>query len=219
MVNLVLVDMRWTKCVWVDNGRNIGIIILLNKIYTDLQIRQKKPTNKRQVLSVGESVFVVIEAIKKVINNYVCKSLIGKMKYPPSRQGKSIDVRLGKYGIGKDRISIKEAKEKFSEVRKESREKVLDPRIILKNEKNTEVINSYNPTLSAAVEVFWNSNPQLSETTKPDYRRRLYNQIMNPDKGGFAPETPIKEFAWVSGGREKCLTWLEQEKKRAEPNA
>ncbi len=38
---------------------------------------------------------------------------------------------------------------------------------------------------------------------------------MNPEKGGFAPETPIKEFAWLSGGREKCLTWLEQEKKKS----
>ena len=55
-------------CVLVDNGRNIGITTLLNKIYTDLQIRQKKPTNKRQVLPVGESIFVVIEKIKKVIN-------------------------------------------------------------------------------------------------------------------------------------------------------
>ena len=128
-------------CVLVDNGRNIGITTLLNKIYTDLQIRQKKPTNKRQVLPVGESVFVVIEPIKKVINNYVGKSLIGKMKYPPSRQGKSIDVRLGKYGKGEGRISIKEAKEKFSEVRKASKEQGLDRRIILKNEKNKEIIN------------------------------------------------------------------------------
>ena len=205
--------------VLVDNERVTGITTLLNKIYTDLQIRQKNPTNKRQVLPVGNSVFVVIEPIKKVINNYVGKSFIGKMKYPPSRQGKSIDVRLGKYGKGEGRISIKEAKEKFSEVRKASKEQGLDPRIILKNEKNKEIINSYNPTLSAAVEGFWNNNPQWSETTKTDYYRRIYNQIMNPEKGGFAPETPIKEFAWVNGGREKCLKWLEQEKPRAEKNA
>ena len=119
----------------------------MKKIYKDLEIRKKKPTDKRQVLPVGDAVFVVIEPIKNVINNYVGKSLIGKCKFPPSRLGKSIDVRLGKYGIGEGRITIKEAKEKFSEVRKASKAQGLDPRIILKNEEKKEVINANNPTL------------------------------------------------------------------------
>ena len=54
--------------------------------------------------------FVVIEPIKNLINNFVEKFLIGRCKFPPSRLGKSIHVRLGKYGIGESRISIKEAK-------------------------------------------------------------------------------------------------------------
>ena len=55
----------------------------------------------------------MIEPVKNIIKNYSAKSLIGEYKFPPSREGKSIDVKLGKYGIGKDRISIKKAKEKF----------------------------------------------------------------------------------------------------------
>ena len=82
-------------------------------VYNDLQIRQRKPSDKRQVLPVGDGVFVVIEPIKKIKNNFVGKSLIGKCRFPPSKQGKQIDIRLGKYGIGKGRISIKETKDKF----------------------------------------------------------------------------------------------------------
>ena len=195
------------------------LLKFLPKIYKDLEIRKKKPTDKRQVLPVGDAVFVVIEPIKNVINNYVGKSLIGRCKFPPERSGKSIDVRLGKYGIGEGRVSIKEAKEKFQKVRKASKAQGLDPRIILKNEENKKVINAYNPTLLSAVEGFVNNNSHWSKTTKVDYLRRIYNQIMNPDKGGFAPDTPIKEFAWANGGREKCLRWLEQEQPRAEEQA
>ena len=199
--------------------KSIGNTRLLKKIYNDLEIKKKKPTNKRQVLPVGDAVFVVIEPVKNIINNYSGKSLIGKCKFPPSRLGKSIDVRLGKYGIGKDRISIKKAKEKFIEVRIASKAQGLDPRIILKNETNKKVINEINPTLLSAVEGWVNNNSQWSKTTKTDYERRIYNQIMNPDKGGFAPDTPIKDFAWSNGGRDKCLSWLEQEQPRAEEQA
>ena len=48
--------------------------------------------------------FVVIEPIKNVNNNYVGKSLIGRCKFPHERSGKSIDVKLGKYGIGEGRV-------------------------------------------------------------------------------------------------------------------
>ena len=145
----------------------------MTKIYNDLEIKKKKPTNKRQVLPVGDAVFVVIEPVKNIINNYSGKSLIGKCKFPPSRLGKSIDVRLGKYGIGKDRISIKKAKEKFIEVRIASKAQGLDPRIILKNETNKKVINEINPTLLSAVEGWVNNNSQWSKTTKRDYERRI----------------------------------------------
>ena len=35
---------------------------------------------------------------------------------------------------------------------------------------------------------------------------------MNPEKKGRGVdlERPIKYYAWVKGGREKCLRWLEQ---------
>ena len=55
---------------------------------------------------------------------------------PSGRKGKQIEVRLGSYGIGRGRISIKEAKDKFRKVRDEISASGLDPREILKKEKN-----------------------------------------------------------------------------------
>ena len=87
-------------------------------VYNDLQIRQKKPSDKRQVLPVGDGVFVVIEPIKKIKNNFVGKSLIGKCRFPPSRSGKQIDIRLGLYGRGEGYITISQAKEEFIKLKK-----------------------------------------------------------------------------------------------------
>ena len=48
--------------------------------------------------------------VKYIINNYSWKSLIGKYKFPRLREGKNIDVWLGKFKIGKGIISIKKEK-------------------------------------------------------------------------------------------------------------
>ena len=111
----------------------------MKKVYTDLEIRKVKPTNKRQVLSVGDGVFIVVEPIKNAINNFVGKSLIGKCRFPPSRQGKQIDIRLGLYGRGEGYITINEAKEKFTKLKLSSQKKGLDPREILKKEGNKNI--------------------------------------------------------------------------------
>ncbi len=104
----------------------------MKKVYTDIEVNQFKPTNKREVLAVGEGVFVIVEPIKNPINNFIGKSLIGKCRFPPSRQGKQIDIRLGLYGKGEGYITIKEAKENFSSLKKLSNEKKIDPREIQK---------------------------------------------------------------------------------------
>ena len=123
----------------------------MRKTYTDLQIRKFKlpPDGKRVRLPVGDSVYVVVEPVKNPNNNFVGKSFIGKCRFPKGRQGKQIDIRLGSYGIGRGRISIKEAKDKFRKVRDESDASGLDPREIIKKEKNKEVVNEYVPTRTA----------------------------------------------------------------------
>ena len=85
----------------------------MRKVYNDLEVRQAKNTDKRQVLAVGDGVFVIVEPVKEVINNFTGKSFIGKCRFPPNRQGKQIDIRLGKYGRGEGYITISQAKEEF----------------------------------------------------------------------------------------------------------
>ena len=186
-------------------------------VYNDLQIRQKKPSDKRQVLPVGDGVFVVIEPIKKIKNNFVGKSLIGKCRFPPSRSGKQIDIRLGLYGRGEGYITISQAKEEFIKLKKMSAELGLDPREIQKKEKNKKVLDKNIPTLDKAVEGWMTINKdKWSPTTLIDYRRRVFNQILNPMVGGFDKDTPLNEFSWNRGGRDKILTWFDREQKRAD---
>jgi len=49
------------------------------------------------------------------------KILNRKYKFPPLKEGKSIDVWLGKYKISQGIISKKNAKEKFRKIRKASK--------------------------------------------------------------------------------------------------
>ena len=148
-------------------------------------------------LPVGDSVYVVVEPVKNPNNNFVGKSFIGKCRFPKGRQGKQIDIRLGSYGIGRGRISIKEAKDKFRKVRDESDASGLDPREIIKKEKNKEVVNEYVPTMKQAVEGWFNQNDEIwSRTTKVDYKRRVFNQIFNEKVGGFDINIPVKSLSW-----------------------
>ena len=132
----------------------------MGKTYTDLQIRKFKlpPDGKRVKLPVGESVYVVVEPVKDPNSNFVGKSFVGRCNFPKGRKGKQIEVRLGSYGIGRGRISIKEAKDKFRKVRDESDASGLDPRKIIKLKKNKEVVNEYVPSSKQAVEGCFNQN-------------------------------------------------------------
>ena len=192
----------------------------MRKVYNDLEVRQAKNTDKRQVLAVGDGVFVIVEPVKEVINNFTGKSFIGKCRFPPNRQGKQIDIRLGKYGRGEGYLTIKEAKEKFIKLREASREQGLDPREIQKKEANKKVIRGYNPLCVDAVEGWFKQNDEMwSKTTKIDYNRRVYNQIFNPENGGFDLQSPLGDLSWENGGRDKVLTWFDREKKRANKNS
>ena len=107
-------------------------------------------------MPVGESVYVVVEQVKNAKNQFVGKSFIGKTNFPRGRKGKQLEVRLGLYGTGRGRISIKEAKDKFRKVKEESDETGVDPREIIKKEKNRLVITNNEHTCLEAVEGWFN---------------------------------------------------------------
>ena len=166
--------------------------------YTDLQIKNTKPTDKTQKLSVGNSLFVVVEPKHKAKNT---KSFVGQMRW----KDKQISVRMGVYGRGHNQLSLSDARDEWNRLRKWSKEEGRDPRDLQKEEKRLFVDKTNNPTLLDTVEG-WLKNVDIAPSTKRDYENKIFNQVI-PHFGG---NTPIAQFAWSRGGRERVLKLKEQ---------
>ena len=85
---------------------------------SDSKIRAVEATTKRQYLTCGNSLFLVVEPISKGGG----KSFMGRTRFPPGRRGKQVDYRIGPYGKGLGRFSLNQAKEEWERVRTWSRE-------------------------------------------------------------------------------------------------
>ena len=83
-----------------------------------------KADAKRKVVSAGDSLFVVVESVGKGGG----KSFIGRTRFPPGRSGKQVEVRIGPYGRGAGKWTLKAAREKWESIRTWSRETGRDPR-------------------------------------------------------------------------------------------
>ena len=165
---------------------------------TDLQIKNLKAGEKRQKKSVGNSLFVLVEPKHKAKNT---KSFVGQMRW----KNKQIEVRIGVYGKGHNQWSLSDARDEWNRLRKWSKEEGRDPRDLIKEEKRIFVDKTNNPTLLDVVEG-WLKNISIAPSTKRDYENKLFNQVI-PHFGG---NTPIAQFAWSKGGREKVLKLKEQ---------
>ena len=63
------------------------------------ELKALKADAKRKVVSARDSLFVVVESVRKGGGN----SFIGRTRFPPGRQGKQVEVRIGPYGRGAGR--------------------------------------------------------------------------------------------------------------------
>ena len=90
----------------------------------DSEIRAFQATDKRQKASCGDSLYLVVEPAQKGGG----KSFIAKTRFPPGRQGKWVEVRIGKYGRGVGRMSLKQARDEWRLIRAWSQENGKDPR-------------------------------------------------------------------------------------------
>jgi len=70
------------------------------------QVRSFKATEKRQKQSCGDSLFLVM----------------GLMRFPPGRKSSVVDVRIGVYGKGVGKSSVKEARDESNLFRVWSKE-------------------------------------------------------------------------------------------------
>jgi len=80
---------------------------------SDSQVRALKAGERRQSKSVGDSLILVIESVARGGG----KSFEGRMRFPPGRAGKQVPVRIGPYGKGLGKWTLKEAREEWDRIR------------------------------------------------------------------------------------------------------
>lgn len=73
---------------------------------SDSELRSLQATEKRYKKSCGDSLCVVVEPISKGGG----KSFVGRMRFPPGRKSSVVDVRIGVYGKGVGKWSLKEGR-------------------------------------------------------------------------------------------------------------
>jgi integrase len=154
---------------------------------SDSQVRALKAGERRQSKSVGDSLILVIESVAKGGG----KSFEGRMRFPPGRQGKQVPVRIGTYGKGLGKWTLKEAREEWDRIRAWSKQTGLDPRELKRQEQKATIQQHTGPTLEQAAESFL-GHSDTRERTKAGYRNMLWNQVL-PVLGG---STPVEHFSW-----------------------
>ena len=184
---------------------------------SDSQVRSFQATEKREKKSCGDSLFLVVEPISKGGG----KSFVGRMRFPPGRKSPVVDVRIGVYGKGPGKWSLRQAREEWSAIRTWSRENGKDPRERRREQKALLVQKTTSPTLEQACESFLSDWTSANERGKREYRNLLWNQVL-PE---FGAKTPVEHFSWEyrhPGGkttRELMTEYLGRVRKKAPSSA
>ena len=157
---------------------------------SDLKVLEARP--KRRVAAAGDSLCVVIESVGKGGG----KSFIGRTRFPPGRQGKQVEVRIGSYGKGVGKWTLKAARQEWERIRTWSRGTGRDPRDLKKGDHQLP-----SKTLQEAIEGFLDSKSSLKPFTLQKYRNQLENQVCSL----IRPTTPLTQLKWDNGGRETVM--------------
>ena len=86
--------------------------------FSDSQVKAEQAGHRRRNVSVGDSLFLVIESVSRGGG----KSFEGRMRFPSGRQGKQVPVRIGVYGKGVGKWSLKEARDEWDRIRSWSKQ-------------------------------------------------------------------------------------------------
>ena len=157
---------------------------------SDSQVKAKQAGPRRRNVSVGDSLFLVIESASRGGG----KSFEGRMRFPPGRQGKQVPVRIGVYGKGVGKWSLKEARDEWDRIRSWSKQNGKDPRDLKRQEKQALIKHSSGPTLQQACESYLVS--ATSKAAQKEYPNLLRNQVL-PHFGG---ETALEHLCWDGKG-------------------
>jgi integrase len=184
---------------------------------SDSQIRALVPGEKRYRVADGEGLCVVVEPISKGGG----KSFVGRWRFPPGRQGKQGDYRIGVYGRGFGQISLKAARDEWERVRTWSRENNRPPTDLKKDHKQEQERQRTSPTFKEACDAWDRDYSAISEKNKPEYRRIIQNQLL-PE---FGATTPVAHLSWDykhpdgRTTREWVVNYLDRTRERAESSA
>ena len=135
---------------------------------SDKEIRDLAPTSKRQRVSCGDSLLVIVESVGRGGG----KSFVGTTRFPPGRSGKQVDVRIGVYGRGAGKWTLLAARKEWECIRDWSRESGRDPR-----EARAGEDQGPSKTLDDAIQGFLSTKTSLKEFTLTNYCRQLENQV------------------------------------------
>ena len=167
------------------NTKNGGKLMLNHK-----QIVALKPTDKTFKRGLGNGLTLVVDRQYKGKNG----NLLGGRKYFKGRV-KGTEVWLGTFGNKGGQLSLKNAREKFFEI-KDFCQKNEVSYADFKREKHRNQISAW--TLKDAINHFLNEcKGRIKETTYREYERKL-NQVLTHIDGS----TPLKELEWDRGGEQ-----------------
>ena len=130
---------------------------------TASEVAAFKATDKRQNKSCGDSLVLVVEPISKGGG----KSFMGVTRFPPrspKNGGKRVEVRIGPYGKGVGKWTLKQARDEWDRIRAWSKEHNRDPRELKKEEKATPVEVSQGPTLAEVCESYCSASKNKTIT-------------------------------------------------------
>ena len=180
---------------------------------TASEVAAFKATDKRQNKSCGDSLVLVVEPISKGGG----KSFMGVTRFPPrspKNGGKRVEVRIGPYGKGVGKWTLKQARDEWDRIRAWSKEHNRDPRELKKEENAAPVEVSQGPTLAEVCESYCSAS---KNKTIAEYRRILFGEAL-PRLGG---DLPVAHFGWDHKqqggrtGREVVMAYADAVTKRA----
>ena len=184
---------------------------------SDSKIRALVPGDKRYRVADAEGLGVVVEPVQKGGGI----SFVGRWRFPPGRQGKQGDYRIGVYGKGVGQWTLKAAREEWDRVRTWSRENNRPPTDL---KKDQQVQKQAKPTLHTFQEACdaWDLDfSAIAEKYKPEYRRLIQNELF-PE---FGASTNVKHLEWDHvhpdgrTSREWFVNYLDKTRKRAPSTA
>ena len=87
------------------------------KSITDLMLKQIQPTGKRQKIACGDALYLFVEPSHR--SKTGSKGFVGITRFPPTKDGKQVETRIGMYGKGFNQWSLSGAREELNRLRTE----------------------------------------------------------------------------------------------------